>query len=808
MAPMLAEAISLWQRRQDQAAELACATMLATAADDVAARQLLAQICSATGRHAEAAAHHRLVVGLLPGDAAAHRRLGDAQFAAGAIEEAATSFHRAIEIEPKNARAYNNLGRALAALGKSQAATKAYAAAIRHYPGYAIAHTNLGIELAARDELAQALAHFDQAIASSPRLAEPHIHRAQVLLRLNRPQEALAALDCAVAIDTANPAIRRYRADALLRLQRPEEALASLDAAIAIDPMSADTFAEHALVLYALRRHEASLASCDRALALKTDHLRALGQKAITLHDMARFNEALAACDQIASLSDRSSTGRLLLRGAILKELRRFEEAAICYTRLRELDAGLENVDGYLLIMRRSTCDWTQESLTTQILQGVASGRAVIPPFPLLLLTDDAALQRRCAQHNSVVLQHPPSDQPVWKGERWQNKKIRVGYLSDDLRDHAVSYLMTGVFEQHDRERFEIIALSLQPPTNSAFGHRVAGAFDLFVDLSAQSDRQNAELLRKMQIDIVVDLVGFTSRHSLGLLAHRPVPIVANYLGFPGTVGTPYTDYLIGDPYIIPPEYQAHYAEKVVYLPECFQANDDKRVIGEHCPSRAEAGLPENGFVFCSFNVNTKLNPTMLDVWCRILQQVPGSVLWLVVDVDSVQTNLVREASARGIESDRLVFAARMDYAQHLARLQLADLFLDTLPFNGGTTASDALWAGLPVLTCSGQAYASRMAGSLLQSVGLPELITSNLLAYEQLAVRLASSSGELSLLRARLAANRLTAPLFDTTRFCRHLESAYEMMLVRQQQGLDPISFAVPALPPKESLGNRPDAV
>jgi protein O-GlcNAc transferase len=807
MAPMLAEAISLWNRRQEQAAELACTAVLATAADDVAARQLLAQICSATGRHAEAASHHRLVVGLLPEDAAAHRRLGDALFAAGALEEAATSFRVAIELQPQNARAYNNLGRALAALGSSQAAAKAYAAAIGLYPGYAIAHTNLGIELAARNELPQALAHFDQAIASSPRLAEPYTHRARALLRLNRPQEALAALDRAVAIDAADPAIHRCRADALLRLQRPEEALSSLEAALAIDPMSADTFADHALVLYGLRRHEASLASCDRALALKADHLRALGQKAMTLHDMARFDEALAVCDRIVSLSDRSSTGRLLLRGAILKELRRFEEAATCYARLRELDAALDNVDGYLLIMRRSTCDWSQESLAADILQGVAAGRIVIPPFPLLLLTDDAALQLRCAQHNSVRLMYPPSSRPVWTGERWQNNKIRVGYLSDDLRDHAVSYLMAGVFEQHDRERFEIIALSLQPPTTSAFGHRVARAFDLFVDLSAQSDQQNAELLRKMQIDIVVDLVGFTSRHSLGLLAHRPVPVVANYLGFPGTVGTPYADYLIADPYVIPPECQAHYAEKVVYLPDCFQANDDRRLIGEHCPSRAEAGLPKNGFVFCSFNTNTKLNPTMLDVWCRILQQVPESVLWLLADVDSVHTNLVREASIRGTGSDRLVFAARMEYPEHLARLKLADLFLDTLPFNGGTTASDALWAGLPVLTCSGQAYASRMAGSLLQAVGLPELITGNLLAYEQLAVRLASTSGELSALRARLAANRLAAPLFDTTRFCRHLESAYAMMQDRLQLGLDPISFAVPALPPNASPAIRPSA-
>jgi len=802
---MLAEAISLWQRRQDRAAELACAAMLATAADDVAARQLLAQICSATGRYAEAAAHHRLVVGLLPEDAAAHRRLGDALLAAGAFDEAAASFRRAIEIEPQNARAHNNLGRALAALGKSQAAAKAYAAAIGLYPGYAIAHTNLGIELAARNELAQALAHFDQAIASSPRLAEPYTHRAQALLRLNRPEEALAALDRALAIDTADPTIHRYRADALLRLQRLEEALTSLEAALGIDPMSADTLADHAVVLYGLRRREASLASCDRALALKADHLPALGQKATTLHEMARFDEALAICEQILSLSGRSGKA-LLLRGVTLKELRRFEEAATCFARLRDLDSKLDNVDGYLLIMRRSTCDWSQESLTADILQGVAADRTVIPPFPLLLLTDDTALQLRCAQHNARLL-HPPSDRPIWKGERWQNKKIRVGYLSDDLRDHAVSYLMAGVFEQHDRERFEIIALSLQPPAASAFGHRVARAFDLFVDLSVQSDRQNAELLRKMQIDIVVDLVGFTARHSLGLLAHRPVPVVANYLGFPGTVGTPYTDYLIADPYLIPPERQAHYAEKVVYLPECFQANDDRRLISEHCPSRAEVGLPENGLVFCSFNTNTKINPTLFDVWCRILQQVPGSVLWLVADADSVRTNLVREASNRGIGGDRLVFAARVEYPEHLARLKLADLFLDTLPFNGGTTVSDALWAGLPVLTISGNSYASRMAGSLLQAVGLPELITNNLLAYEQLAVRLASTVGELPALRARLAANRLTAPLFDTTRFCRHLESAYAMMWGRQQQGLDPMSFAVPALPLKASPGAPPHA-
>ena len=354
---------------------------------------------------------------------------------------------------------------------------------------------------------------------------------------------------------------------------------------------------------------------------------------------------------------------------------------------------------------------------------------------------------------------------------------------------------MAGLFEKHDRERFETIAMSFLPEDPSATGQRVKAAFSRFVDVSRASDREVAGLMRELEVDIAVDLMGFTADNRTAIFAHRAAPIQVNYLGFPATMGADYIDYIIADRFVIPEDKRAYCSEQVVYLPESFQANDDQRKIGETIPTRLEAGLPETGFVFCSFNNSYKINPAIFDVWMRLLKTVAGSVLWLVADSLSVQNNLRREAGKRDVEASQLIFAPRLPYADHLARFRLADLFLDTLPFNAAATASDALWAGVPVLTCAGEAFASRIAGSLLNAVGLPDLITYSMEDYEALALKLATTPAMLSELRARLARNRTTHPLFDTDRFRRHIEAAYITMWERVQRGEPPVSFAVQPL-------------
>jgi predicted O-linked N-acetylglucosamine transferase (SPINDLY family) len=369
--------------------------------------------------------------------------------------------------------------------------------------------------------------------------------------------------------------------------------------------------------------------------------------------------------------------------------------------------------------------------------------------------------------------------------------------VSGELREQATSYLAAGLFECHDRNKFEILALSTGINDGSPMRRRLEAAFDSIVDVQLESDRTVAELIRRREVDILVNLNGFFGVERTGIFALRPCPIQVNYLGYPGTMGADYIDYVIADKFVIPMDQHEHYAEKVVYLPETYQVNDRKRRVSDRPVTRAEFGLPELGFVFCCFNNSHKLTPSMFAIWMRLLSQIDGSVLWLLEANDAVNTALKRAAEERGVSGTRIMFAPFADLAEHLARQRLADLFLDTLPHNAHTTASDALWVGLPVLTCMGSTFAGRVAGSLLHSAGVPDLITHSLEEYEAVALRLAREPALLRTLKARLARNRDTCPLFDTARFTRHIEAAYMDMWQRQQSGKPPVSFVVdPAEP------------
>jgi predicted O-linked N-acetylglucosamine transferase (SPINDLY family) len=353
---------------------------------------------------------------------------------------------------------------------------------------------------------------------------------------------------------------------------------------------------------------------------------------------------------------------------------------------------------------------------------------------------------------------------------------------------------MSGVLEKHDRTRFHITVFSMGPDSSGGTRKRVAAACEEFIDVRDLSDSDLVILARHLEIDIAVDLQGFTNANRAGAFARRLAPVQINYLGYPGTMGASYMDYILADQFLIPESERAHYSEAIAYLPDCFQANDNTKRIPP-APTRAAMGLPERGLIFCSFHSNYKLNPPLFDVWMRLLAAVPDSVLWLLGSNPWVQENVRREALSRGIASDQIVFAGSLPYPEHLARLQLADICLDTLPFNGGTTTSDALWAGVPVVTCSGASFAARMSGSLLHAIGLPQLVTHSLGEYEQLALRLAKDPLLLAETRATLAQNRRAAPLFDTDRFRRHLEAAYQIMVERSRNGLAPATFRVPSV-------------
>lgn len=641
--------------------------------------------------------------------------------------------------------------------GNLAEAERLYRAALRANPAEFAALHLLGTLEAQRGQLDEADRLIGRALIYKPQSGEAQFSHGNVAAAQCRFEEAVERYRRALSINPQLAEAHQNLGNALQALDRNLEALASYERALALTPHSAVITNNRGIVLGKLGRHDEALQSFDKALAIEPD-----------------FADALVN------------------RGQALELLGRCEEAVASFARALGARPDFHHVGGMLRFAKMQCCDWREyEAEAEDLIADVRASRNAVAPLPFLAVSGSAQDQRRCAEswvHNTIA----GTQSPLWRGERYTHDRIRVAYLSADFHDHAMAYLMAGLFERHDRTRFETIAVSLGPDVESVMRSRLVSAFERFLNVGDQSDADIARLLRSMEIDILVDLNGFTRGSRPTILALRPAPIQINYLGYPGTMGWNCVDYILADHFVIPERHRMHFAESVVYLPDTFQANDSSRRIGGRIPTRAEAGLPGRGFVFCSFNNSYKITPAVFDIWMRLLGRVEGSVLWLVPGNDAAERNLRREGAARGVDPERIVFARSMDYADHLARIGVADLFLDTLPFNAGATASDALWAGLPVLTCAGEAFAARMAGSLLSAAGAPELITGSLQEYEALALKLASDHDLLAGIRATIARNRLSSPLFDTDRFKAHVEAAYTVMWQRCQRGLGPESFAV----------------
>jgi predicted O-linked N-acetylglucosamine transferase (SPINDLY family) len=475
---------------------------------------------------------------------------------------------------------------------------------------------------------------------------------------------------------------------------------------------------------------------------------------------------------------------------------KRYDEALADWSKALELRPDQPGVDAARLRVRMHNCDWTDFDAACASVRSSVNNGKLIAPFMLVAIPSAASEQLQCARR-WIESNLRSVRGPLWRGERYDHDRIHVAYLSADFHQHATSQLMAGMFEHHDRSHFQISGISVGPNDNSDMRRRVEAAFERFIDAKPQGDDQIADLVRSLEVDILVDLKGFTQDARTGVLAMRPAPIQVNYLGFPGTIGAGFIDYIVADRTVIPEDHAHCYAEKIVWLPDSYQVNDHRRAIAEAAPARADFGLPDGGFVFCCFNDNYKITPSVFSAWMRILQAVDDSVLWLFEDNPTAAGNLRREAAARGIAPQRLVFARRLPNAAHLARHRCADLFLDTLPYGAHTTASDALWAGLPVLTCLGETFAGRVGASLLNAIELPELVTATPDAYEQLAIELAKNPARLAALKAKLARNRLATPLFDTARFTRNIEAAYTAMMERHRAGLSPdhIQLAQPTV-------------
>jgi predicted O-linked N-acetylglucosamine transferase (SPINDLY family) len=571
----------------------------------------------------------------------------------------------------------------------------------------------------------------------------------------------------------------------------PEAAVTLISQAIRVNPRNADALTNLGNALRERGRHAQALTCYDRALGIRPDSAETRYNRALALQELHHHDDALAEYDRALVLRPGYIEARYN-RGVVLQDSKRYEDAALAFAQLLELAPDCPYAAGKLGYLRLLCCDWASyHDQLAQLSGDVCAGRRVCDPFSFAAMSDSPAAQLACARTYAAD-KYPPAAAPLWSGERYAHDKIRVAYLSADFHEHATTHLMAGLFEHHDADRFEITAISFGPDRRDDMRQRLVKVFGRFINVRGKSDREVALLLREMEIDIAVDLKGYTQGSRPGILAQRPAPVQINYLGMPATMGASYFDYIIADAWVIPPEHHPHYSEQILYLPDTYWVTDDSRHIDVHTPSRADLSLPEEGFVFCCFNNNYKTTPDLFTLWMRLLHQVSGSVLWLLEDNPVAARNLRAQAQLHGIAPERLVFAPRVAAGAYLARHRLADLCFDTLPYNAHTTACDALWAGLPVLTCAGKTFAGRVAASLLSAAGLPELITRDLDHYAALALELAHNPARLREIRARLAHNRGTCPLFATDRFRRHLESGYITLWERSQRGETPAPFSV----------------
>jgi protein O-GlcNAc transferase len=706
-------------------------------------------------------------------------------------EEALDAFERVLAVKSNDAVTLHNKGTVLDQLGRCEEAITNFDLALMKRPAHAETHYCRGNAAKNLGRHQDAIASYSRALRLKPSHVEALHSRAYMLAQLGHYEQAIADYDRLLTIGgSAQAELHFNRALALQLSVRHEEALAGYDKAISARPNYAEAFYNRASMLAELNRHEEALESYDRALALRPDYIRALINRGNTLQRLRRHTEAVAGYDAALAINPDNAEA-LYNSGNALFESQCHAEALASYDRALQLAPDHPHALTGLANCALAICDWRRTTeLATQLENRILTNQGVINPFTFLGYCDNPEMQYQCAKA-FIQSRVPQPKSLLWSGEVWKHDRIRIAYLSSDFREHATAFLAIELFEHHDRTRFEVLGISYGHDDKSEMRARLVAAFDRFHDVASKSDSDVAQLLRDLQVDIAIDLKGITYSSRPSILAHRPAPIQVNYLGYPGTTGAEFIDYIIADQFVLPFAQQQYYTEKIVHLPNCYQVNSQRQMTVSTL-TRAEAGLPETGFVFCCFNNNYKIMPQVFDIWIRLLAALDGSVLWLLRDNKGAEANLRNEAQSRGIDPNRLVFADRVNLDEHLARHRLADLFLDTLPINAHTTASDALWAGLPVLTCLGRVFAGRVAASLVNAAGLPELITNSLEDYEKLAMRVAREPRLLARFKERLAQSMQTNPLFESRQYCRQIEAAYTMMFDLWQHGDSPQALTV----------------
>jgi predicted O-linked N-acetylglucosamine transferase (SPINDLY family) len=631
-------------------------------------------------------------------------------------ERATRTAVEGLALFPESADLHCYLGNLRAGDGQSAEAIDCFLKALSLRPDYVEARANLGNEYQKQDRLVEAASCYRQVLALRPDDVDARNNLGSVLKNQGRVDEAAACFRNVLALDPAH-LLANNNLGTIFQMQ------GNLD---------------DALVCY------------RNALAGNPDH----------------------------AIAQNNLAGLYQVRGER-------DNAVACYRRALELEPANHGARMNLVHQLQWQCEWSDlEANSGALRRAVRSGGTapaiLISPFSFLALPGATAQEQKlcasqwaqCSYRSGIVLR----EKLKFDFGRARGEPLHIGYLSADFHDHATARLMAELFELHDRNRVRVTAYSCGRDDGSEMRKRLERAFDRFVDIGSVSDEAAATRIYADEVDILVDLKGYTDRSRSSILALRPAPVQVNYLGYPGTMGAAFVDYLIADSFIIPATQRDCYAERVMWLPDCYQPNDRSRPRPA-APERASCGLPERGLVFCCFNQSYKITPDVFAIWCRLLDAVPGSVLWLLAGNPSAERNLKREGGRLGIEPARLVMARDLPPKDHLARLQCADLFLDTVPVNAHTTCSDALWMGLPLVTCTGDTFPSRVAGSLLMAMGVPELITTSLNDYAALALELAMNAEARAEIRRKLASNRDGAPLFDSRRFARNLEAVYAQM-------------------------------
>ncbi len=759
MPPLFTEAVRRFQQGDLAGAEERCLRLISDNPGFPPAHDVLGNIYLRRGAFAEAESAFAAALDLQPANVDFRVNLAMAQLRQENHEAAENNARQVLAQAPGNMRALSLLGTLLRNLGRFGEAVETGRAAVAVNPRFAPAHAELGAALEGGERFEDAIASYDAALRLVPNFALVWCAKGKVLAVLNRHDEALTAFRRAVDLAPGDPSIN-FSFGHWNQLRGRWE-----DAALCF----------------------------ARALDARPEYAEAASSLGAVFHCMLRLKDAAAAYDR-ALAANPDLVDALVGLGALHLEAGRDMEAVEVLSRAYRLDPANDKGLDMLVLARLQLCQWDGlDDIRDALLTRIREGKATTNPFVAMLAgageEELGMAARRWATANT------PSDSPLFSHQPDQVRqggRLRIGYLSSDLHAHAIGFLTAGIFEAHDRARFELHAYSLGVEEDGPMRQRIRAAFDRFTTVEAMADAEAARLIQADGIHILVDLNGYTNRCRTGILAYRPAPVQVNYLGYPGTMGAGFMDYVIGDPITIPWAAQPFFAERIVQLPHCYQPNDSRRVIAERIPSRTECGLPETGFVFCCFNNPNKLTREVFGQWMRLLRMVPGSVLWLLDPNAVVKRNILAEAGAHGIAAERLVFASRLPLAEHLARHRVADLFLDTLPYNAHTTASDSLWAGLPLLTRQGGTFAGRVAASLLTAVGLEDLITHSAEEYERLAISLANDSQRLAGLRSRLEEGRKAAPLFDTALYTRHLEAAYGRMWDIWSAGKPPEAFAI----------------